>query len=71
MYDYPLHHFVDLSDEQNGCAVIVSGLKEYEILDDPQKTIAITLITCVYFYNPAKLKRRLLAQKRVAMFWKS
>lgn len=49
MYDYPLHHFVDMSDNNNGCAVIVSGLKEYEILDDPQKTIALTLLRAFSF----------------------
>ncbi|MCU0643525.1 MAG: hypothetical protein MUC94_04630 [bacterium] len=44
MYDYPLHHFVDLSDDQNGAAVLVDGLKEYEILNDTNRTLAITLL---------------------------
>lgn len=43
MYDYPLHHFADVSDDKNGLAVIVDGLKEYEVKDDKQRTIAVTL----------------------------
>jgi len=43
MYDFPLHHFVDLSNEKSGAAVIVAGLKEYEILPDCE-TIALTLL---------------------------
>lgn len=54
MYDYPLHHFVDLSDNKNGCAVFVSGLKEYEVLDDHAKTLAITLIRAfTYIIQPS------------------
>mgnify|MGYP006285580237 CR=1 FL=1 len=44
MYDYPMHHFVDLFDGEKGAAVLVSGLKEYEALDDEQGTLAITLL---------------------------
>lgn len=44
MYDFPLHHFMDVSDHKNGFTIIVDGLKEYEIKDDRQKTIAITLL---------------------------
>ncbi len=43
MYDFPLHHFVDVSDNKYGLAVIVDGLKEYEVKDDKDRTIAITL----------------------------
>ncbi len=43
MYDYPLHNFVDLSDDKIGAAIIVDGLKEYEVLQDKEKTVAITL----------------------------
>jgi len=54
MYDYPLHHFVDLSDGKNGCAIIVSGLKEYEVLDDPHKTLALTLLrSFTYIIQPS------------------
>jgi mannosylglycerate hydrolase len=44
MYDYPMHHFVDVSDSQSGAAVLVDGLKEYEVLDDADRTLAITLL---------------------------
>lgn len=54
MYDYPMHHFVDVSNKKNGCAVIVSGLKEYEVLEDSQKTIAITLLRAfTYIIQPS------------------
>jgi mannosylglycerate hydrolase len=43
MYDYPLHHFADVTDGKNGLAVLVDGLKEYELLNDKKKTFAVTL----------------------------
>ncbi len=33
MYDYPMHHFVDVANAAEGVAVLVDGLKEYEVLD--------------------------------------
>ncbi|MDP4175659.1 MAG: glycoside hydrolase family 38 C-terminal domain-containing protein [Bacteroidota bacterium] len=48
MYDYPMHHFVDLTDDKNGCAVLTEGLKEYEVLKD-KKTLAITLFRAFEF----------------------
>lgn len=54
MYDFPMHHFVDVSDGHNGLAVLVDGLKEYEVRDDAQKTLAITLMrTFEYKINPS------------------
>lgn len=54
MYDFPMHHFVDVSDGQKGLAVLVDGLKEYEVLDDEAKTLAITLLrTFEYKINPS------------------
>ena len=44
MYDFPLHQFADVNDERNGLAVLVNGLKEYELLNDKKKTLAITLL---------------------------
>ncbi len=32
MYDYPMHHFVDVANDTEGAAVLVDGLKEYEVL---------------------------------------
>ena len=43
MYDYPMHHFVDLSDGKKGAAILVDGLKEYEAIDYQQRTLAITM----------------------------
>jgi hypothetical protein len=43
MYDYPMHHFMDLSDGVRGAALLVSGLKEYEAMADREKTVALTL----------------------------
>ncbi|MCU7495694.1 MAG: hypothetical protein HF314_16580 [Ignavibacteria bacterium] len=44
MYDYPMHHFVDLSDGLNGCAIMTEGLKEYEAFEDKERTVAVTLL---------------------------
>ncbi|MCX8057387.1 MAG: glycosyl hydrolase-related protein [Ignavibacteria bacterium] len=44
MYDFPLHNFVSLSDNQKGISILVDGLKEYEVFEDKKHTIAITLI---------------------------
>lgn len=43
MYDYPLHLFADVTDGKHGLAVLVDGLKEYELLNDKRKTLAVTL----------------------------
>jgi len=54
MYDYPMHHFVDVSDGQKGLAILADGLKEYEVLPDKNNTLAITLLrTFEYRINPA------------------
>ncbi|MCX6137814.1 MAG: glycosyl hydrolase-related protein [Ignavibacteriales bacterium] len=44
MYDFPMHHFVDVTDGSRGTAILVNGLKEYEVLNDADRTIAITLL---------------------------
>ena len=44
MYDFPLHHFVDVNDGEKGLAILVDGLKEYEVFDDNKRTIALTLL---------------------------
>ncbi|MEH0152733.1 glycoside hydrolase family 38 C-terminal domain-containing protein, partial [Limibacter armeniacum] len=54
MYDFPMHQFVDLTDGKKGAAILVDGLKEYEVLEDQDKTIAITLLRGFEFIiNPA------------------
>ncbi|MDZ7265609.1 MAG: glycosyl hydrolase-related protein [candidate division KSB1 bacterium] len=49
MYDFPMHHFIDVSDNQIGAAILVDGLKEYEVFDDDQRTIAITLFRAFHY----------------------
>lgn len=40
----PMQNFIDLSDGSYGLAVLNRGLREYEVIDDPLRTIAITLL---------------------------
>jgi len=57
MYDYPLHHFADISSGSHGLALLVDGLKEYEICDDPSQTMAVTLFRAfTYVIQPASLQ---------------
>lgn len=57
MYDYPLHHFVDITDGNKGVAIFVDGLKEYEAIDDKQRTLAITLFRAFkYVIAPASVQ---------------
>jgi len=54
MYDFPMHHFVDLTDGDKGMAILVDGLKEYEAMPDEANTLAITLLRGFeYKINPA------------------
>jgi alpha-mannosidase len=41
---HPMWNWVEVNDGQRGLAVINDGLIEYEVIDDPQRTIAITLL---------------------------
>ena len=49
----PMQNFVDVSDGRLGLAVLNKGLREYEIRDDPDRTIAITLLRCQRAYMTA------------------
>ncbi len=42
----PHQNFVDLSDGTNGVAVMNKGLPQYEAVDDPKRTVALTLLRC-------------------------
>jgi len=44
-----MHHFVDLTDGKRGAAVLVNGLKEYEVLNDRKRTLAVTLFRAFEF----------------------
>ena len=40
----PMQNFLDLSDGKRGVAFMSKGLREYEVVDDPRRTLAITLM---------------------------
>lgn len=40
----PMQSFIDLSDGKNGVALLSKGLREYEVVDDPRRTMALTLM---------------------------
>jgi len=40
----PMLGFVDLTDGRRGLAFMSRGLREYEVLDDPRRTLAVTLM---------------------------
>jgi alpha-mannosidase len=42
----PTTTFVDVSDDQQGLAVLHYGLSEYEVVDDATRTVAMTLLRC-------------------------
>jgi len=47
MPTYPQRAFVDVSDKDRGMGVLNQGLAEYEVKDDKERTIALTLLRCV------------------------
>jgi 2-O-(6-phospho-alpha-D-mannosyl)-D-glycerate hydrolase len=40
---YPMHRFVDMSDEKLGLALFNDGIREYEAIVDDDRTLALTL----------------------------
>jgi len=49
---YPMYRFVDISDGNTGLAVLNNcGLREYEIMDEPIRPIALTLFRAFTFRN--------------------
>jgi alpha-mannosidase len=57
MYDYPMHQFVALANKQQGAAILVDGLKEYEVLDNGKNTLAITLLRAFnYVIQPSSVQ---------------
>jgi mannosylglycerate hydrolase len=42
----PAHSFVDVSDGNAGVGMVHVGLPEYEVVDNKQRTIALTLLRC-------------------------
>ena len=47
----PQQSFVDISDDADGLCILNRGLTEYELLDDQDGTLAITLLRCVGFLS--------------------
>ncbi|MCX7920001.1 MAG: hypothetical protein N3A72_10440 [bacterium] len=41
---YPMLRFVDVSDGEKGFGIITKGIHEYEVMDNPARTLAITLL---------------------------
>lgn len=52
----PMQNFVDVSSDDRGYAVMTKGLREYEIADDKERTIKITLIRTQRAYMTANSK---------------
>jgi mannosylglycerate hydrolase len=44
---YPQQSWVDVNDGKLGLTIINKGLTEYELYDDSQRTLALTLLRCV------------------------
>jgi alpha-mannosidase len=41
---FPMHRFVDISDDEAGFAILNDGLREYQVSEDTCRTIALTLM---------------------------
>ena len=41
---YPMHRFVDISDSKTGLAFFNDGIREFEAVDNEEKTLCITLL---------------------------
>jgi len=52
---YPQRGFAAVTDGSHGLAVLNRGLPEYEVMDDAERTIAVTLLRCYKMFIP-KLK---------------
>lgn len=65
----PMQNFVDVSDGRRGLAFLSRGLREYEVMDDPRRTLAITLLRTHRAYmtstddlSPDELERQIRGQ---------
>ncbi len=47
MTTLPMQHWVDLSDGENGFAVLNRNLQEFEVTNDSSRTLMLTLMRCV------------------------
>jgi len=53
----PHQNFVDLSDDDQGIAIMNKGLPQYEAVDDADRTIALTLLRCHRAWNSVRMAR--------------
>ena len=49
----PMQNFIDISDGDVGCALLTRGLREYEVQDDSERTLKLTLIRTQRAYMTA------------------
>ena len=49
----PMQNFIDVSDGKVGCALMTKGLREYEVQDDSERTLKLTLIRTQRAYMTA------------------
>ncbi len=49
MYDYPMYLFCGTADHHFGLSLIVDGLKEYEVMNDKRRTMALTLFRAFHY----------------------
>lgn len=48
---YPMYRWVDLTDGKRGFAVLNTGIREYEAIDNTERTLAITLFRAFTYRN--------------------
>ena len=51
----PMYRFVDVSDGERGLALLSHGLIQYEVLDRPDRAIALTLLRCFQQRNSVRV----------------
>lgn len=54
----PQRNFISLQDERKGFALLNKGLIQYEATDDPEPTLALTLLRCVGYLSKSGLDER-------------
>ncbi|MBX7257905.1 MAG: hypothetical protein K1Y02_16200 [Candidatus Hydrogenedentes bacterium] len=48
---YPMYRFVDMTDGKKGFAILNTGIREYEALDNKERTLGITLFRAFTYRN--------------------
>ncbi len=55
---YPLRNFVTMSSEKRGLTVTTTGMMEFEVLEEQEGTIAVTLLRCVGWLSTVGMQTR-------------